>query len=151
MELLLKRIAKKANYTIGKLYVDGTYFCDTLEDTDRGLMDSMDIDKIKELKKPGITAIPTGIYPITLDVVSSKFGNKSFYKEVCNGKLPRLTNVKGFEGILIHTGNTHLDTEGCLLVGENKIKGQVINSQLTFRKLYPILKGAKDKITIKIE
>jgi hypothetical protein len=153
MELRVERIAKKASYTIGKLYIDDVYFCDTLEDADRGLSDSMSVDKIKEIKKPDITAIPTGTYKITLDVVSNKFGNRPFYKEVCNGKLPRLLNVKGFDGILMHTGNSDTDSSGCLLVGENKIKGQVINSQAVFRKLYPILKAAKDKgetITIKI-
>jgi hypothetical protein len=114
----------------------------------------MSIDEINDIKKPGITAIPTGTYKIVLNVFSNKFGNKTFYKETCNGKLPRLINVKGFDGVLIHSGNTQLDTEGCLLVGENKLKGQVINSQATFKKLYPILKIADNRgeaITIKIE
>ena len=110
----------------------------------------MTTEQIKLIKKPNMTAIPTGTYDVTLDVFSSKFGNIPFYKKVCNGKLPRLLNVKGFEGILIHCGNTQLDTSGCLIVGENKVKGKVINSKITFEKLYNILKNSKDKITIKI-
>jgi hypothetical protein len=154
MKLVLKRIAKKSNYTIGKLYVDGTYFCDTLEDTDRGLSDSMKITEIQSKKIYGETAIPTGVYDITLNVYSPKFGAKSFYKEVCNGYLPRLLNVKGFDGILIHSGNKPTDTLGCILVGENKAVGQVLNSQTTFKKLYTVLKQAIDdggSITIRIE
>ena len=153
MELVVNRKYKKQSYTIGDLYIDGKFFSNTLEDADRGLDNSMSLDKILELKKPSITAIPRGTYRITLDVYSPRFGNKSFYKEVCDGKLPRLLNVKGFEGILIHAGNTHTDTSGCLLVGSNTEKGKVLNSQDTFRKLYKLLKDKHDKgekITIKI-
>lgn len=153
MELVVNRKYKKQSYTIGELYVDGKFFSNTLEDADRGLDDSMSIAKIRELKKPSITAIPKGTYEITLDVISPRFCTNSFYKQVCNGKLPRLLNVKGFEGILIHAGNTDKDTSGCLLVGVNKAKGQVINSRETFKELYKLLKDKHDKgekITIKI-
>ena len=150
MELVLERKWKKSNYTIGILLIDNKKFCEVIEDKDRGLKDSMTTEQIKLIKKPNMTAIPTGTYDVTLDVFSSKFGNITFYKKVCNGKLPRLLNVKGFEGILIHCGNTQLDTSGCLIVGENKVKGKVINSKITFEKLYNILKNSKDKITIKI-
>ena len=143
MKLTLDRFYKGQSYTIGHLYIDGKYFCDTLEDVDRGLEDSMSISKIKELKKPSITAIPKGTYDITLDVISPRFCNSSFYKQVCDGKLPRLLNVKGFEGILIHAGNTDKDTAGCLLVGMNLERGKVLKSQETFRKLYKMLSGAK--------
>lgn len=150
MELVLERKWKKSDYTIGILLIDNKKFCEVIEDKDRGLKDSMTSEQIKLIKKPNMTAIPTGTYDVTLDVFSSKFGNIPFYKKVCNGKLPRLLNVKGFEGILIHCGNTQLDTSGCLIVGENKVKGRVINSKITFEKLYNILKNSKDKITIKI-
>lgn len=150
MELVLERKWKKSDYTIGILLIDNKKFCEVIEDKDRGLKDSMTTEQIKLIKKPNMTAIPTGTYDVTLDVFSSKFGNIPFYKKVCNGKLPRLLNVKGFEGILIHCGNTQLDTSGCLIVGENKVKGKVINSKITFEKLYNILKNNKDKITIKI-
>lgn len=153
MELIVDRKWKKQSYTISNLIIDNKVFCQVLEDADRGLDSSMPLAKILELKKPSITAIPRGTYEVTLDVYSPKFGSKSFYKEVCNGKLPRLLNVKGFEGVLIHCGNTDKDSAGCLLVGQNKVKGQVINSQATFKELYKLLKDRHDKgekITIKI-
>lgn len=153
MELVLERKWKKSDYTIGILSIDNKKFCEVIEDKDRGLKDSMATEQIKLIKKPNITAIPTGTYDVTLDVFSSKFGNIPFYKKVCNGKLPRLLNVKGFEGVLIHAGNTDKDSAGCLLVGVNKVKGQVINSRETFKELYRILKDKHDKgekITIKI-
>lgn len=150
MEIVLERKWKKPNYTIGILSIDGKRFCETLEDVDRGLKDSMSIEQIKSLKKPHITAIPTGIYEVNLNTVSPKFGSRSFYKEVCKGKVPRLLNVKGFDGILIHAGNKAEDTDGCILVGRNRVVGQVINSQATFKELYKMLSNSKDKITIKI-
>lgn len=144
MVLKLHRKYKKQSYTIGNLYINNIFFSNTLEDTDRGLDDSMSSEKIKELKIPSITAIPKGTYKITLDIYSYKFGKQSFYKNLCEGKLPRLLDVKGFEGILIHAGNTNKDTSGCILVGMNTLKGQVTNSRDYFRKLYTRLKEAKD-------
>lgn len=149
VNLLLKRIAKKPMYTIGKLYIDDKYFCDTIEDTDRGLSQALPLDINAMRKVKGKTAIPTGTYKITLDVVSQRFGNRAQYK-FCNGKLPRLLNVPAFEGVLIHIGNDANDTEGCILVGKNKQVGKVLDSTITFRKLYEILKVHKD-ITITIK
>ena len=150
MEILVERKWKKSNYTIGILSIDGKRFCETLEDVDRNLNSSMSVEQIKTIKKPNETAIPTGTYEVTLDIFSPKFGNKSFYKKACNGKLPRILNVKGFDGVLIHCGNTNLDTSGCVLVGRNLEKGKVLNSQETFEKLYKILKENKNNLTIKI-
>lgn len=90
MLLTLRRIARKSEYTIGKLYIDGVYFCDTLEDTDRGLKQSMTEKEIAKIKIPSKTAIPTGTYSVTLKEYSTKFGKQSFYQRVCNGRLPRL-------------------------------------------------------------
>ena len=143
MELIVDRKWKKQSYTISNLTIDGKWFCNVLEDADRGLDDSMSIAKIRELKKPSITAIPKGTYEITLDVISPKYCTNSFYKQVCNGKVPRLLNVKGFEGILIHAGNTDKDSAGCLLVGINLERAKVHKSQETFRKLYKMLSEAK--------
>lgn len=154
MELIVERKYKKQSYTIGNLYIDGVFFSNTLEDADRGLDSSMSEDMIKTLKIPSITAIPRGTYEITLDVVSPKYSKVQFYKDVCNGKVPRLKDVKGFDGILIHAGNTDKDSSGCLLVGQNKVKGQVVNSKETFKHLYQLLQEGKnngEKITIKIE
>ena len=102
MILTLDRKYKLPTYTIGKLYIDGEYFCDTLEDKDRGLTDDMTVSEISKIKIKNETAIPTGTYSITLNIVSPRFSVSSFYKQVCNGKLPRILNVKGFDGILIH-------------------------------------------------
>lgn len=154
MELTIDRKWKKHSYTISNLYIDGKWFCNCLEDADRGLDDSMSEDLIRTLKKPSITAIPRGTYEITLDVVSPKYSKVQFYKDICNGKVPRLKNVKGFDGILIHAGNTDKDSSGCLLVGQNKVKGQVVNSKETFKQLYKLLQDGKsrgEKITIKIK
>ena len=154
MELLIDRKWKKQSYTISNLYINGEWFSNVLEDADRGLDDSMSEDMIRTLKKPSITAIPRGTYEITLDVVSPKYSKVQFYKDVCNGKVPRLKNVKGFDGILIHAGNTDKDSSGCLLVGQNKVKGQVVNSKETFKQLYKLLQDGKsrgEKIIIKIK
>ena len=145
MELTIDRKYKKQSHTISNLYIDGKWFCNCLEDADRGLDNSMSEDMIRTLKKPSITAIPRGTYEITLDVISSKYSKVQFYKDVCNGKVPRLKNVKGFDGILIHAGNTDKDTSGCLLVGLNKVKGQVINSKDIFKNLYKILEESNNK------
>ena len=153
MKIKVKRIFRGPEYTIGHLYVNDVYVCDTLEDRDRGLDYRMSLSKIKSKKIAGKTAIPTGIYKLTLDVKSPKFGSKAFYKEVCDGYLPRLIGVPGYEGVLIHVGNTQNDTDGCILVGLNKVKGQVIDSRQIFRKLWDsYFKIAKqDKMEIVIE
>ena len=136
MELTLKRIALRSEYTIGKLYVDGEYVCDTIEDTVR------DLDKDGkfangEVKIPGKTAIPYGRYEVTMKVKSPKYSNFSKYSwaKKYDGYLPRLLNVPHFDGVLIHVGNSALDSEACVLVGENKVVGKVINSVNTFRRL----------------
>lgn len=148
MKLELKRIFRGPKYTIGKLYVDNQYVCDTLEDTDRGLKQTDSLSSIQKKKVYGQTAIPIGTYGITLNVISPKFKDRSWAK-FCNGKLPRLLNVPGYDGVLIHVGNKPEDTLGCILVGYNKIKGQLINSTEAFKKLYSIL-GKSPTITIVI-
>lgn len=152
MKLLLKRIALRPTYTIGKLYIDGVLVCDTLEDPVRDLNKNGKFDN-GEKKIYGETAIPYGTYEITMKVKSPKFSQKASYAW-CGGYLPRLLNVPHFEGILIHAGTTAKDSAGCLLVGENTVVGKVLNSMNTLRyKLYPLLKAASDrneKITIEI-
>lgn len=151
MKLLLKRIAKKPTYTIGKLYIDGQYFCDTIEDKDRGLTQNMSLDAIKRIKVANETAIPTGTYKVTLNVVSPKYGSKDFYKKNANkGRVPRLLNVPGYEGVLMHCGNTAQDSSGCVIVGRNKAVGKVLESKETFTALYKVLQSAKDEIVITI-
>lgn len=154
MKLKLIRAYKKDRYTIGRLYIDGELFANTLEDKDRGLTQNMSLSEIKKKKVYAETAIPTGTYEITLNVISPKFGVKQFYKDYANGgRLPRLLNVPGFDGILIHVGEGYKGpdlTAGCILVGMNTIVGGLTQSQETFKKLYKILQSAKDKITIEI-
>lgn len=141
MRLTLDRFYKGSNYTIGRLYVDGVYFCDTLEDTVRDLPE--------EEKIYSQTAIPAGTYRITLNIVSPKYSQRKSY-DWCGGRLPRLLNVPFFEGVLIHSGNTAKDSAGCILVGQNKEKGKVLNSMATLKRLYRVLKEAKDQIYIEI-
>ena len=149
MKLLLERKWKKPTYTIGRLYIDDTFFCNTLEDTDSGLKQTDPLNVLKSKKISGETAIPTGIYKVDMNTVSPKYSAIKWYKDICNGKLPRLSQVPGYEGILIHPGNTANDSLGCILVGENKVKGGLVNSKETFKKLHNILKGNDIIIEIK--
>lgn len=143
MNLKLKRTYKGDQYTIGHLYIEDQFFCDTIEDIDRGLDQDMPLKEIREKKIYGVTAIPTGTYQVML-TYSGRF------KKI----LPLIANVPGFDGIRIHSGNTEKDSLGCVIVGENKVKGQVINSRITMNKLMPILSKAearKEKVFITIE
>ena len=141
MKLTLKRIALRPTYTIGKLYIDDAYFCDTLEDTVRDTTKSGKFDN-GEQKIKGKTAIPYGTYEI-----------KWTYSPRFKKYTPQLMNVPSFEGIRVHAGNTSADTEGCLILGENKQVGKVLNSRATINKFYPIIKEAcsNGKVTIEIK
>mgnify|MGYP004531332531 FL=1 len=141
MKLTLKRIALRPTYTIGKLYIDDAYFCDTLEDTVRDTNKSGKFDN-GEKKIKGKTAIPYGTYEI-----------KWTYSPRFKKYTPQLMNVPSFEGIRIHSGNSSDHTEGCLLLGENKKVGMVLNSKATIAKFCPIIKDAcaKGKVTIEIK
>lgn len=114
MKIIVKRSFLGKNYTIGKMYLNGVYFCDTIEDTVRP----------KGEKIYGQTAIPAGKYKV-IKTMSNRF------KKL----LPLICDVPGFAGVRIHSGNTAADTEGCIIVGENKVKGKVINSRITMNKL----------------
>lgn len=126
MNLVLKRIAKRDTYTVGQLYIDGRYWCDTLEDRVRDLS--------KERKVAGETAIPAGTYDVVVNI-SPKFKRL----------LPRLLSVPHFEGVLIHRGNTAADSAGCILVGENKAKGKVLNSTIWEHRITEYLLDAQNK------
>ena len=142
MEITLIRFAYRSDYTIGKMYVNDAYFCDTLEDTNRDLNKNGRFDN-GETKVYGRICIPFGHY--TVDLTMS-----AHFKRV----LPILVGVPDFAGVRIHRGNEPSDTLGCILVGENKIKGKVINSTPYEEKLVQMMKAAKGRgetisITIK--
>ena len=142
MELKLIRIYLSDNYTIGKLYINDKYFCDTLEDKVRDTNKDGKFDN-GEIKIHGETAIPYGTYKVIVN-----------YSNRFQRNLPLLLNVPSFEGIRMHRGNTASDTEGCILLGENKIKGKVINStsyELTLTKELTAAQNNKEQITIKIQ
>lgn len=159
MKIVVDRKYKKPTYTISNLTIDGKWFCNVVEDTDRNLdnkMSATHIQKVKDVNGNGvnddaITAIPRGTYKVTLDVVSSKFSKKDYYKRFCNGKVPRLLNVPGFDGILMHCGSTAKSSAGCLILGYNKIKGGVVDSQKAFEVVYRELLKDKNNISIEIK
>lgn len=144
MILTVERKYKKPTYTIGILYVNGKFFSNTLEDTDRGLNSDMSGSEIMSKKVYGKTAIPTGEYKVTL-TKSLKF------KKI----MPYINDVKGFLGIRIHSGNDASHTDGCLLVGLNKEVGKLVQSKETYEKLYKILEDTinnkKEEVIIKIK
>ena len=143
MKLLLKRKYFGDNYTTGDLYVDGKFFCNTIEDKVRQLPKTCPDTpkgiscKCKE-KIYAETAIPVGTYKITMKL-SSRFGVV----------LPYLHDVPHFIGVLIHSGNTEKDSSGCIIAGDNTSVGKVANSRATCDKLNRLLANEKE-ITIEI-
>lgn len=127
MELTLQRIARQKGYTIGRLYVENDYLCDTLEPQWRRLLSKKD-------KVMGRTAIPEGRYPVVI-TKSIRFGKW----------LPLLMNVPFFEGIRIHAGNTARDTQGCILPGRNTRVGMVLNSRYWLARLIDKIVEARNK------
>lgn len=153
MKILVDRKWPKQTYTVGRIYIDDVYFCNSLEDRDRGLKQTDSLEFIKSRKVFAETAIPKGVYKVAMNITSPKYSAVAWYWKLCQGKMPRLLNVPGFEGILIHPGNSALDSAGCLLVGRNTKVGQLTESKATFEKLYKKMKAAYDKgeeITIEI-
>ena len=147
MKLTIDRKWRKQDYTVGNLYVDGLYFCNTMEDKDRGLKKTWPLSQIKAVKVPNETAIPLGTYAITMRVQSPKFSQWKYSRlyGFCKGYLPRLLGVPGFDGILMHIGSTAANSSGCILVGINDKKGMVTKSTETFQKLYSMLKAADER------
>ena len=147
MKIKVERRWPKPTYTIGRLYVDGIYYFNTLEDKDRGLKQTDSLDYIKARKVAGETAVPKGTYGVAMNVTSPKYAAVSWYWNFCQGKMPRLLAVPGFDGILIHPGGSNgaLDTRGCILVGLNKKVGKLTDSKACFQQLYRLMKAAADR------
>lgn len=151
MEIKVDRKWKKEKYTIGRLYINGEFICNTIEDIDRGLSQDMSEEEIKSKKVYGQTAIPTGRYKILMNVVSPKFSKKQFYMDVCQGRVPRLEGVKAFSGILLHCAATADNVEGCIGVGFNTEIGRLTSIKEAFEKVYSKLSSSKEDIWITIE
>lgn len=153
MRLLIDRKWKKDTYTIGIVYINGVRFSEVIEDKDRGLDDSMSDFEIKSKKIYGKTAIPTGIYKLTM-TYSSKFAARTWASKY-NGKVLEIPNVKGFSGVRIHPGNTAEDSLGCILPGRNLEKGKVLQSTKYYYKLLDehILPAMKrgEEVTLEIK
>ena len=140
MKIEVYRKYRKNGYTIGLLYVNGKFVCNTLEDTDRGLTSEMSKEQIAAIKIKGKTAIPTGSYPVIMS-----------YSPRFKKQMPLLCGVKGFEGIRIHSGNTANDTEGCILCGKNTEVGKVTNSKFWTNAVYDYIQnGLRQGVTIEI-
>jgi len=141
MELLVKRIYLAPDYTIGKLSINGVYFCDTLEDTNRDINKDGKFDN-NEAKVFSKTCIPFGKYEVTMTY-------SNHFKRV----LPLLINVHSFAGVRIHSGNDVEDTEGCILVGNNTAKGKLTTSRVASDKLNQLITEAikTEKVFITLE
>jgi hypothetical protein len=154
MKIRVERRWPKATYTIGCFYIDGILYCNTLEDADRGLKQTDPLSFIQSRKVAGETAIPKGTYTVAMNITSPKYAGVAWYYNFCQGKMPRIMSVPGFDGILIHPGTDALSTRGCLLVGKNTKVGKLTESRACFQELYKLMKEAADRgetITIEIK
>ena len=121
MEIIIHRVWREKGFTIGRMYIDGKFFCHTLEDEDRGLAQYMNVGEIMNIKLAGKTAIPAGDYKVCRT-----------YSPRFKKMMAQIMNVKGFAGVRIHAGNKSADTDGCPLLGdadERNIKDWVLNSR----------------------
>ena len=131
MKILIQREVLGPDYAEGKLYINGMFFCVTLEDKDRFL----EVAKSEKDKVYGQTAIPRGVYELKVD-----FSRR--FKQL----MPILVGVPGFSGVRIHAGNTPLDTDGCILVGLDRWKpGAILSSRTAFNRLMKVLESALAK------
>lgn len=137
MNLVLKRIHYGEDFTVGKLFVNDNFVCYTLEDKVREVIG----EPVPTWKVMGRTAIPKGVYPVTI-TMSARFRTR----------LPLIMDVPGFSGVRIHTGNSSVDTEGCILVGSmwDGKSNWVGGSKVAFSLLFPFIDQVKEPVTISI-
>lgn len=135
--LTVIRYVDDGETTLGLLFLQDKFFCYTLEDTYRNV-------KVKEK-----TRIPKGTYNV--DFNRNETGLTLKYRKTRSWFVYHLhvQNVKGFQGIYIHSGSTHEHTEGCLLVASGiyseDAKSSIFNSKVTFERLYKTLKPKLDQ------
>ena len=139
MELLLKRPNTDADTVISDLYINGNFFCNVLEDKDRGLFSFMPLEELKAKKIKTKTAIPYGEYEVAL-TFSNKFQTY----------LPLVMNVPAFDGIRMHAGNSNVDTDGCLLVGTKNSETTIKDSRVTLEKLIDVISETLKKEKVKL-
>lgn len=126
MKLTLQRYLFDNDYTMGLLFIDGLYFCDTIEDKFRG-------NDLKGKKVYGETCIPYGVYDI-----------KITYSLKYKKNMPQIMDVPYFTGIRIHSGNTAKDSFGCVIIGIKSENGKVLESRKTYNALIKRLETAKN-------
>ena len=142
MDITVERINYQEDYTEGKMYIDGEYFCDTLEDKDRGLDDTMSVKDITKIKKHGVTAIPKGKYRVILS-----------YSEKFKKILPEILCVKCFSGVRIHSLNFASQSLGCVGIGYKSEDGIIRGGSKLQPQLIETIKKAiesKNEVTITI-
>jgi hypothetical protein len=133
MELLVNRTTRTANSTIGEFFINGNFFSYCLEPTDRGLTSSMSIEEIQEIKIPDKTCIPTGRYQVT-----------KYYSNKNQRDVPLINKVPDYQYVEIHHGNFPGDTDGCLLLGEEKATDYVGPSNPVIEPFYNQVFAALD-------
>lgn len=132
MKLLVERYKSTTNATLGKLYINGAFECYTLE------------DEFRAVKVKGETRIPAGTYKLALRKEGTTHVHYAQrFPDIHKGML-HVTDVPGFQYILIHIGNTEKDTEGCLLVGADRDENAMTlgHSTVAYRKMYPVVAAA---------
>lgn len=122
IDWVLQRIDSDQHRTIGELFFNGDSYCWTCEDA------------IREVKIEGETAIPAGKYEVQL-TVSPRAKRGELWTPWPDSKLPLVLGVPGFTGIRIHSGNTSAHTEGCILVGLDRLANGVGTSRPALRRL----------------
>ena len=125
MKLTLQRYLFAEDYTMGLLFIDGVYFCDTIEDKYRG-------QNLSKTKVANETCIPYGVYSV-----------KITYSPKYKKNMPQILDVPYFSGVRIHSGNTAKDSSGCVIVGIKSENGRVLQSRKTYNDLIKRLETAK--------
>ena len=128
--------------TIGQLFADGIKLCDTLEPQPFKFIGKISADSVRKAKQVGPIAIPPSRYRIRMDIQSPQYYRSMWMRAICGAFVPRLMNVPGFTGILIHPGNSVEDTTGCILVGVHDALGHISSSRDMFVRVFSVLRDS---------